>query len=140
MKKLILIILAVVVFISASSVLALEDNPRIKFIVYYFHGSFRCHTCTNMEKYSKEAVEANFKDALVLGKLEFKAVNVDERENEHFVKDYKLYTKALIISLVKGNKEVKYKNLDKIWQLAGDRQRFVDYVGGQIREFMEGAQ
>ncbi len=140
MKKLILIILAVVVFISVSSALAAEDKPRTKFIVYYFHGSFRCYTCTNMEKYSKEAVEVNFKDAVASGKLEFKTVNVDKRENEHFVKDYSLYTKTLIISMVEGNKEVKYKNLDKIWQLAGDKQRFVDYVVDQIKEFMKGSQ
>src|SRR4030042_183035 len=78
-----------------------------KVIACYFHGSFRCYTCTNMEKYSREALEANFKDALASGRLEFRAVNVEERGNEHFAKDYQLYTKSLILSLVKDGKEVK---------------------------------
>jgi len=93
-----------------------------------------------MEKYSREAIESNYKDALDSGKLEFKAVNVEDRGNEHFVDDYKLYTKSLILSLVKDGKEVKSKNLDKIWELARNKQKFIDYVTGELNEFMKDAQ
>ncbi len=136
MKKLFLAILAAVAVINASSVFA-SDNKPAKVIAYYFHGSFRCPTCTNMEKYSKEAIDSNFKDALTLGNFEFKAINVEERGNEHFVDDYKLYTKALILSLVKDGKEVKSKNLDKIWELARSKQKFIDYVTGEVNAFMK---
>jgi hypothetical protein len=92
-----------------------------------------------MEKFSKEAIETNFKDALASGNLEFKAVNVEDRGNEHFVNDYKLYTKSLILSMVKDGKEVKSKNLDKIWELARNKQRFIDYVTSEINGFMKDA-
>lgn len=141
MKKLIVILLAAVVVISASSLaVAVEGASSAKVIAYYFHGSFRCYTCTNMEKYSKEAIEMNFKDALISGQLEFKAVNVEDRGNEHFVNDYKLYTKSLILSLVKDGKEVKSKNLDKIWELARNKQEFIDYVTGEVNGFIKDAQ
>jgi len=106
-------------------------------VVYYFHGAFRCSTCTNMEKFTREAIETNFKDALAAGSLEFKAVNVEEKGNEHFVNDYQLYTKSLIISSVKDGKELKHKNLDKIWQLAGNKQQFIEYVTAEVSAFME---
>jgi hypothetical protein len=135
------VVLAVAAVISVSSyVLAAEGVSSAKVIAYYFHGSFRCSTCTNMEKYSREAVETNFKDALASGKFEFKAVNVEEPDNEHFVNDYQLYTKSLILSLVKDGLEVKSKNLDKIWKLAGNKQKFIDYVSGEISGFMKDAQ
>ena len=138
MKKLIAILLAAVAVISTNfSVFAGENKSSSKVIAYYFHGTFRCYTCTNMEKYSREAIEANFKDALASGQLEFKAVNVEDKGNEHFVNDYQLYTKALIISLVKDGKEVKSKNLDKNWQLARDKQKFIDYVSAEINELMK---
>ncbi|RKY30472.1 MAG: hypothetical protein DRP74_07015 [Candidatus Omnitrophota bacterium] len=140
MKKIFLVILAAVAVISTSSAIAIEDKPRDKVIAYYFHGSFRCFTCTNMEKYSREAIEANFKDDLASGRLEFKAINVEERGNEHFVEDYKLYTKSLILSLIKDGKEVKSKNLDKIWQFARNKQKSIDYVNGEINAFMKEAQ
>ena len=139
MKKLLFVILAVVAVINAGSLAIAEDNPQAKVTAYYFHGSFRCYTCTNMEKFSREAIETNFKDVLASGKLEFKAVNVEDRGNEHFVNDYKLYTKSLILSMVKDGKEVKSKNLDKIWELARNKQKFIDYVASEINGFMKDA-
>lgn len=110
-----------------------------KTIAYYFHGSFRCYTCTNMENYSKEAIGTNFKDALASGRLEFKSINVEEKQNEHYVNDYKLYTKTLILSFVKYGKEVKSKNLDKIWEYARDKDKFMEYITKETRAFMEEA-
>ncbi len=110
-----------------------------KVIAYYFHGSFRCYTCTNMEKYSREAIDNNFKDALTSGKLELKSVNVEERQTEHYVSDYQLYTKTLLLSQVKNDKEVRSKNLDKIWEYARDKNKFMDYVTKETRLFMEEA-
>lgn len=141
LEKIFVVMLAAIVVISANSLTpAAESQPTIKIIAYYFHGSFRCYTCTNMEKYSREAIEDNFKDDLASGKIEFKTVNVEERGNEHFVDEYKLYTKSLVLSLVKDGKEVKSKNLDKIWEYARNKQKFIDYVTGEINEFMEDAQ
>ena len=133
-------VLAVVAAISAGTFAFAQSSPQAKVIAYYFHGSFRCVTCTNMEKYSREAIEANFKDALASGKLEFKAVNVEDRGNEHFVNDYKLYTKSLVLSLVKDGKEVKSKNLDKIWELARNKQKFIEYVTAEVGALMKDAQ
>ena len=82
----------------------------------------------------------NFKDALASGDLEFKAVNVEDRGNEHFVNDYQLYTKSLILSFVKDGKEVRHKNLDKIWELARDKQKFITYVTKEINGFMKDTQ
>lgn len=139
MKKIILV-LAVVAAISAGSFAFGQSNPQAKVMAYYFHGSFRCPTCMNMEKYSREAIDSNFKDALASGMLEFKVVNIEERGNEHFVNDYKLYTKTLILSMIKDGKEVKSKNLDKIWELARNKQKFIDYVTGEVNAFMKDAQ
>jgi hypothetical protein len=138
-KKILQIILVVALFSAGASALA-QDASSEKVVAYYFHGTFRCLTCTTMEKYSQEAIETNFKEALASGKLEFKAINIEDRGNEHFVNDYQLYTKTLILSLVKSGKEVKSKNLDKIWQLARNKQKFIDYVTGEVNEFLKDAQ
>jgi hypothetical protein len=140
-RKPLYVILAFFMVIGACSLaIAVEDKATNKVIVYYFHGTFRCVTCTNMEKYAREAIEANFKDALQSGKLEFKAVNVEESKNEHFTKDYQLYTKSLILSFMRDGKEVRSKNLDRIWELARNRQKFIEYVAGEVHGFMKDAQ
>ena len=114
-----------------------QDN---RVTAYYFHGNFRCYACHTMEQYSKEAIQANFKDALSSGKLEFKVVNIEERGNEHFAQDYQLYTKSLILSLVKDGKETKSKNLTKIWEYVRNKQRFFDYVSEEVNNFLKEAQ
>ncbi|MDD5237874.1 MAG: nitrophenyl compound nitroreductase subunit ArsF family protein [Candidatus Omnitrophica bacterium] len=106
---------------------------------YYFHGNFRCYTCHTMEQYSKEAIQENFKNALSSGKLEFKVVNTDERGNEHYVNDYQLYTKSLVLSLLKDGKEIKSKNLTKIWEYVRDKQRFLEYVSEEVNNFLKEA-
>ena len=138
MKKIILMLLAIAAIAGASAlVLAEEGSTSDKIMAYYFHGSFRCPTCTNMEKYSREAMENNLKDKLASGKLEFVSVDVEKPGNEHYVKDYQLYTKTLILSHVLDGKEIKSKNLDKIWEYARDKKKFIDYVAGETRRFVE---
>jgi hypothetical protein len=140
-KKLVIILISAVVVISSGfSVRAAEVPPAVKVIAYYFHGEFRCPTCNAMEKYTREAIDTHFKDALGSGKLVFKSVNVEEPGNEYFVKQYQLYTKSLILSLVKDGKQIKSKNLDKIWELSRNEQKFIAYVAGEIRDLLKEAQ
>ena len=109
-----------------------------KIIAYYFHGSFRCPTCRKLEQYSKEAIEENFKDEISKGTLEFKTINVEEKRNEHFINDYQLYTKQLVVSEVEDGKEIRYKNLEKIWEYVRDKEKFFDYVISEIRAYLKG--
>ncbi|MFH1507017.1 MAG: nitrophenyl compound nitroreductase subunit ArsF family protein [Candidatus Omnitrophota bacterium] len=108
-----------------------------KIIAYYFHCNARCPTCHKMEQYTKEAIEGNFKDELANGLLVVKAVNVEEKENEHFVNDYQLYTKTLIISHVENGKEIEYKNLTKIWEYVRDKKKFFNYVTSEINNYLK---
>ena len=145
MKKLLFVLLAAVVLSSLGIIFsplarAGEDAEGAYVIAYYFHGQMRCPTCHKLEQYSKEAIESNFKDALASGKLKFKVVNVEDKGNEHYGKDYQLYTKSLILSLVKEDKEIKWKNMDKIWEYVGNKQRFIDYVKNGVADLLKEAQ
>ena len=145
MKKLFLVLLAVAALSSSGIIfsplaLAAEDAKGTHVVAYYFHGTFRCPTCHKLEQYSKEAIETNFKDAIASGRLEYKIVNVEDKDNEHYGNDYQLYTKSLILSLVKDGKEIKWINLDKIWEYVGNKQRFIDYVKSGVADLLKEAE
>jgi len=144
LKKILLIFLIFALFSSdvelTVNLVCAAQAPTSKVIAYYFHGSFRCPTCRKLEQYSKEAIETNFEDALAAGELEFKVINVETKENEHYTRDYQLYTKSLILSFIKDGKQERWKNLDKIWEYAGNRQRFIDYVKDETGNFLREAQ
>lgn len=136
LKGFLAVVLAAVL---AANAFAADASGANKVYAYYFHGTMRCPTCHKLEQYSKEAIESGFKPELASGKLEFKAINVDEKGNEHYIQDYQLYTKSLVISLVKDGREAKSKNLAKIWEYVGNKQAFSDYVTREIRSFLQEA-
>jgi len=103
---------------------------------YYFHGNFRCPTCRRIEEFSKSAINEGFPEDLKNGTLTFEAVNVEELENRHFIKDYGLYTKALVIVSYAGEEPVKYKNLTRVWELTGSRDKFYEYVRDEVKTFL----
>jgi len=105
-------------------------------IVYYFHGNFRCAACHRIEQYTKEAVEQYFGDELDSGKLVFSPVNVEKQGNKDFVKDYQLYTKSVVLSLVKNGDEIKYINLEKVWNYLGNKEQFFSYIKSEVEKYL----
>lgn len=105
--------------------------------VYYFHGNFRCINCYNIEQYTKEAVEKYFKNELDSDKVIFQVINVETKGNEHFVNDYQLYTKSVVLSLVKNGKEVKFDNLTKVWEYLRDKDAFHQYIKSEIEKYLK---
>ena len=126
-------------FFGASHAIAEEASAGGIVTAYYFHGTFRCPTCKKLEQYAKEVIESDFKDALASGKLSFKVVNVESKGNEHYAKDYQLYTKSVVLSLSKDGKEIRSKNLDKIWQLVGNKEQYENYVRDEVAAFLKEA-
>jgi len=104
---------------------------------YYFHGDFRCDNCKKIEQYSREAIEKYFTDQLKSGELEFKVVNTDRPENQHFIQDYQLYASSLVLVQYKGTTQVRWKNLTEIWNNLDDQEAFHDYVKTEIQQYME---
>ena len=142
MKRNILTVLMAValangLFIGMTPLVAAEVPAGGTVTAYYFHGAFRCPTCQKLEQYSQEAIKTNFSEALASGKLAFTVVNVEINGNEHYMTDYQLYTKSLVLSLRKNGKEVAFKNLDKIWEYVGNKQRFQDYVRNEVAAFLK---
>lgn len=112
-----------------------QDN---QLIVYYFHGDKRCPTCHKLETYAKEALDTYFVDEITSKDIVWKTVNVDKTENSHFVQDYKLVTKSVVLSEIANGKEVGWKNLDQIWQKVGDKDGYLQYIRESILNGLKG--
>jgi hypothetical protein len=117
---------------------ATAPKPQIgKIIAYYFHTTYRCPTCQRIEAYSKEAIHSGFAREMADGKLEFQLVNVELPENQHYVQDYKLFTKSLVLVRMKDGKQVEWTNLSRVWELTGEHEAFLRYVQQGIRTYLE---
>ena len=107
-----------------------------KVIAYYFHGDFRCATCRKIEALSHEAVSEGFADALAKGRLEWRVVNTDAQESQHFIEDYQLASQSLVLAELTGSERKRWKNLERVWLLVDDREGFIDYVRRETSAFL----
>ena len=109
---------------------------RHKVIAYYFHTNTRCSTCIKIEEYSHEAIEKGFPDELKNGALEMRVVNYENAENRHFIQDYKLVSKSLVLVNFVDGKQTKWTNLKLVWQLTGHKDAFLNYVRKEVRGYL----
>lgn len=103
---------------------------------YYFHTTFRCATCYRIEQLTNEAIQAGFPDELKSGRLVWKLVNVEDAGNNHFIKDYQLFTKSVVLVDIKDGAQVRWKNLKDIWQLVDREDAFTKYIQDETRAFL----
>lgn len=107
-----------------------------KVVAYYFHTNTRCSTCKKIEEYSHEAIEKGFPNELRTGTLELRVVNYELPEDRHFMQDYQLVTKSLVLVEVADGKQLRWANLKRVWQLTGRKDDFVNYVRNEVRGYL----
>ncbi len=108
-----------------------------KVVLYYFHGSARCARCISFETYSQETVLESFATELGKGRLEWKVFNVDQPANEHFVGEFQLTAKSLVVARYVGGRRTDWANLEDIWNLYSDKGAFKKYVRENVKQYLE---
>ncbi len=122
---------------SAESNAAVADTGSpARVVAYYFHVTVRCQTCRAIEAYSKEAIEKGFAGDLKSGAIEWRLVNVQLPENRHFIQDYRLFTRSLVLVKVRNGRQVEWRNLEKVWDLVGDKAQFEKYVQTNVKDYL----
>ncbi|MBL8027368.1 MAG: hypothetical protein JNL74_13190 [Fibrobacteres bacterium] len=114
-----------------------KNLPDTHIVVYYFLTNQRCRSCIYLENTTKASLDQNFADELKKGNIVFKAVNIDEPQNKHFIDEYGLFTKSVIVSSMEKGVQKKWKNLDKIWDLIGQDDVFKAYITSELRTFIK---
>jgi hypothetical protein len=120
-----------------SSAASQPETTDTKVIAYYFHVTVRCVTCRTIESYSREVVEQKFGADIAKGRLEFKLVNLQLPENKHFVKDYQLFTKSLVLVRFDKGRQAEYRVLNNTWELVGDKSAMQAYVEREVRDYLK---
>jgi len=115
---------------------AVSDSVADGVVAMYFHGNARCATCRKIEAYADEAIAQGFVDELESGRLTWRVVNIDESANRHFIEDFQLVTRSVVLVEYRNGKVLRWENLDKVWQLVRSKDKFVSYVEGETREFL----
>ena len=105
-------------------------------LVTYFSSDVRCATCMRIERLTRATVERNFPAELKSGRIVLRTVNLDGPGNEHFVRDYSLISKTVIVSDLAKGQEVAWENLQQVWTKQKDEAAFDAYVVDAVRRHL----
>jgi hypothetical protein len=107
----------------------INNNSKVKYTAYYFHPTARCESCLNLEAYIKELIESKYTSKGFV----YKSFNIEEKENEHYRKDFNLQFSSVIIE---NSENKKWKNLDSIWSFTNNKIKFFEYTEKEINQFI----
>jgi len=113
-----------------------KDANSLGIVVYYIHNNTRCINCIRFEKYTKDVINDVFAEQVKEGKLGFRMANYEESGNRHYVDDYKLVTKAVIVAKMNNGMQTEWKNLTKIWELVNDETAFKKYITDEVADYL----
>lgn len=109
-------------------------GPQV--VVSYFLIGTRCPSCKKIEALAKETVEQEFADEKSSNKVVFRVINTDDAAHHHYIEDYKLAFKTVVISRRLNGKEIAWANMEKVWDLLDDGPAYHTYLGDQIRAYL----
>jgi len=136
-KAIVFIMIFLLSMMGNSPVFSQSQLPNEKVITYYFYGGVRCSSCILIEKYTGDAIKKWFSDEISAGLVEYKPVDLEKSGNEHFVKDFRLFSKAVVVVDTRDGKTVQWKNLDRVWTLLHDSDVFGQYIRDEVAVYLK---
>jgi hypothetical protein len=103
---------------------------------YYFYTTDRDEDSRKAEKLAYDALTSQFSAALRAGKLEWYALNSDLPENKHYLTNYGVPPRSLLIIEYKGSQALQWRNCDKIWNLVNNEESFKNYVIKEVNGYL----
>lgn len=118
---------------------AAQLTSATKLVVYFFSEGKECTTCEQIPLYTRAALEGNFANELKSGEIVWCAIDVDEPRNAHYIDEYQIFAKTIVLSRVADGKQTRFKNLVRIWDYVSDKKAFVDFITKEIRAELDTA-
>jgi hypothetical protein len=113
--------------------LPVVEGPQV--VMTYFLIGSRCASCRKIEALARETSEKDFSAELASGKLIFRVIDTAEAANRHYLDDYKLSSKTVVISRRIDGRETAWQDMQKVWDFLDDPPAYHAYLGERIREY-----
>ena len=94
--------------------------------VYYLHGTLRCATCNGIESTVQDLVQNEHADDVAAGRMQLRSV--DYQENESLAQRYNVTGNMVVVARFKDGREIETRRLDRVMELADDRDRLAQYL------------
>ena len=145
-KNIIFIFLALAVFMivfvfagkkeaGQEQVLSSNLAPADKIEVVHFHGTYQCWSCITVGEYALKTIEEKFADEYASGKITFKDVNAELKENQETVAKYQARGSSLFVNAIR-NGEDEIEEEITVWRLVSNEEQYISYFENRLRSLL----
>lgn len=110
--------------------------PSKRLVVYYFHGNVRCATCEAIESQTHQVVENDFAEQFESGEVVWKILNYEDAASADLVEEFDVHMANVVLVRMRGDEQLNWRRLDKVWALVGDQPAFAEFVRTEISEML----
>lgn len=116
--------------------IAAPTFPQNGVAALYFHGDTRCPTCRKIESTAEESIAAKYAEEIKRGMVTWQDVNYELPANRHYLEEFGLVAPTLVLVKTSNGRQVDWRNLERVWELVGDRAAFSAYVEEGINSYL----
>ncbi|MDX2110705.1 MAG: nitrophenyl compound nitroreductase subunit ArsF family protein [Verrucomicrobiota bacterium] len=120
--------------INGTDTQVMQTPASVNVVVTYFTTNVRCVSCRKIEELTLGVLDERYSDALKSGRIVFQTHNIDLPENKHFITDYDLSFKTVVVEEMREGKQISWQKLDDVWTLLDDPVAFYNYVSEAINK------
>lgn len=137
MKKIIISLLVLLSVANSHAQETRQVTPKTKLLVYYFHITNRCQTCTTIEATTRKVLLDNFKAELDSAVIVFSTFNVDSAVNEAISKKYDAYGATLALTQLTDGKEKIVDVTNFAFSKINNESSFTEGLVQKIKELIK---
>jgi hypothetical protein len=105
-------------------------------VVTFFTEAVPCKVTAKVEGLCRQAVEAAFATELKSGALVYRVLSTESPENEHYLDEYDIGSKALVVARQENGKDAEFVPCHDIWIMIEEPKELADYVQKPIRDYL----
>ena len=97
-----------------------------------FYTTHRCKTCLKIESNTKNLLQTAYKKEMKAGKITFRTINIDKKENYAIAERFEAAGTALFINVIKNGKETHIDLTDFAFMKAFNDKEFATELKAKI--------
>ena len=109
--------------------------PVDKIEVVHFHGTHQCWSCITVGEYALKTIKEKFPEEYQSGKIVFKDINGELKENKQIVVKYQARGSSLFINAIRNTQDNIQEEI-KVWYLVNDKEQFMQYFEGRLKDLL----
>ena len=109
--------------------------PADKIEVVHFHGTQQCWSCITVGEYALKTIKEKFPDEYASGKIVYKDINGELKENQEIVVKYQARGTSLFVSAIHGEKDDIAEDTT-VWRLVNNESQFISYFENKLNSLL----